>query len=91
MYQMGITSLMMNNNNLHMKKQVTYKKVKNIDVSFHNQASDEEPFINLADSTSSGSSDVIITHTSTLQRDVNKKFWDRLAGIYINLELFNYL
>ena len=51
---------------------------------------DEEPtsFINLADSTS-GSSDVILTHASTKEEDVPKKFQDRLAGIYINLELFN--
>ena len=54
------------------------------------QPSDEEPtsFINLADSTS-GSSDVILKHASTIEEDVTKKFWDRLAGIYINLELFN--
>ena len=54
------------------------------------QPGDEEPtsFINLADSTSA-SSDVILTHTSTLEEDVTKKFGDRLAGIYINLELFN--
>ena len=60
---------------------------ENIELSGHDQPADEEPFINLADSTSSGSSDVIITHTSTLEPDINKKFWDRLAGIYINLEL----
>ena len=54
------------------------------------QPCDEEPtsFINLADSTS-GSSDVILTHTSNIEEDVTKIFWDRLAGICINLELFN--
>ena len=47
------------------------------------QPGDEEPtgFINLADS-KSGSSVVILTYTSTVEEDVTKKFWDRLAGIY---------
>ena len=54
------------------------------------QPDDEEStsFINLVDSTL-GSSDVILTHTSTVEDDVTKKFWDRLAGIYKNLELLN--
>ena len=54
------------------------------------QPGDEEPtsFINLAYNTS-GSSDVILTHTSATEEDVTKKFWNRLAGIYINLELLN--
>ena len=58
--------------------------------SGNEQPGEEEPttFISLADSTS-GSSDVILTHTSTVDEDVTKKFWDRLAGIYINLELLN--
>ena len=37
-------------------------------------------FINLLDTTL-GSSDVILTHTSTVEDDVTKKFWDRFAGI----------
>ena len=58
--------------------------------SDHEQPGDEEPtcFINLADS-ASGSSDVILTHTSTVEENVTKKVWDRLASIDINLELFN--
>ena len=44
------------------------------------RANDESTsFINLLDTTS-GSSDVILTHTSTVEDDVIKKFWDRLAG-----------
>ena len=60
-------------------------------ISGNEQPHDEQPgdeestsFIKLADSTS-GSSDVIYTHTSTVEDDVTKKFWDRLAGIYKNL------
>ena len=54
------------------------------------QPGDEEPtsLINLADS-ASGSSDVILIHTFTVEEDVTKTFWDSLAGIYINLELLN--
>ena len=37
-------------------------------------------FINLLDTTS-GSSNVILTYTSTVEDDVTKIFWDRLAGI----------
>ena len=48
----------------------------------HNEPPNGEStsFINLLDTTS-GSSDVILTHTSTVEDDVTKKFWDRLAGI----------
>ena len=41
------------------------------------------PSFIMVDSTLS-SSDVIWTHT-TVEDDVSKKFWDRLAGIYKNL------
>ena len=48
----------------------------------HDEPPDDEStsFINLLDTTS-GSSDVILTHTSTVEDDVTKKFWNRLAGI----------
>ena len=62
-----------------------------IDYHHHHFSSNEElhdeppndkstSFINLLDTTF-GSSDVILTHTSTVEDDVTKKFWDRLAGI----------
>ena len=47
------------------------------------QPHDESTSFIMVDSTSS-SSDVIWTHT-TVEDDVTKKFWDRLAGIYKNL------
>ena len=48
----------------------------------HDEPTNDEPtsFINPLDTTS-GSSDVILTHTSTVEDDVTKKFWDRLAGV----------
>ena len=52
------------------------------------QPHDESTSLIMVDSTL-GSSDVILTHTSTVEDDVTKKFWDRLAGIYKNLELLN--
>ena len=64
-------------------------------ISGDEQPHDEQPgdeestsFIDLADSTS-GSSDVKYTHTSIVEDDVTKNFWDRLAGIFKNLELLN--
>lgn len=51
---------------------------------------DQPTFINLVDSTSD-SSDVEITHTSSVEENnITKKFWERLAGIYIlNLTIPN--
>ena len=43
----------------------------------------------VSNNNTSGSCNVILTHTSTVEDDVTKKFWDRLAGIYKNLELLN--
>ena len=49
------------------------------------QPHDESTSFIMVDSTSA-SSNVILTHTSTVEDDVTKKFSDRLAGIYKNLE-----
>ena len=53
-----------------------------VNEELHDEPPNDEStsFINLLDTTL-GSSDVILTHTSTVEDDVTKKFWDRLACI----------